>query len=82
MGKTAIALSSVLVLAPLITIRAQESPRATQTGGLETVVVARETKSDSVITIPPATEQRFNAKQKIGSGSGLGDLVSSAKRKK
>ncbi len=47
---------SILVLSSLATVHAQEGPTSVnRTGDLKTLVVTTETKSDSVITVPPAT---------------------------
>jgi hypothetical protein len=75
MGRVAIALLSVLVLVPLMTIRAQENAPANQIGPLKTVVVDRKATSKSVIAIPPATIQKSNLVNNRPGGSGT-DLTS------
>jgi hypothetical protein len=57
-----IVLFSILVVSSLTVVHAQEGHPTTvnRTGDLKTLVVATETKSDSVIAIPPVTSVRIN----------------------
>ncbi len=60
-----VVLFSILVVSSLTIIHAQEGHPTTvnRTGGLKTLVVATETKSDSVIAVPPATSVRINLRR-------------------
>jgi hypothetical protein len=54
---------SILAVSSLAMVRAQENPTTVKhTRDLKTLVVAAETKSDSVIAIPPATSVKFDLK--------------------
>lgn len=55
---------SIFLLSWVSAVYAQDSPAAVKLGDLKTVVVAKETKSDSVIAVPPATSVSFNPRNK------------------
>jgi hypothetical protein len=66
-----VVLFSILFVGSPSKVCAQDSHPATGTGGLKTLVVANETKSDSVIAVPPATLVHINLREQ---GTKVADL--------
>jgi hypothetical protein len=74
-----VVLFSILMVSSVGAVRAQEGrPRSVnRTGDLKTLVVATETKSDSVIAVPPATSVSMSLRGgKKGAGADTVDLPS------
>src|SRR5229473_2345628 len=69
-------LFSILVVSSLTTVHAQENPTTVNhTRDLKTLVVAAETKSDSIIAVPPATSVSMSLRgEKKTAGADAVDL--------
>jgi hypothetical protein len=68
---------SILVLSSLTILHAQDNPTAVNLGDLKTVIVTTETKSDSVIAVPPVTFVTANLRGgKKAEGADAVDLAS------
>ncbi|HXR33898.1 MAG TPA: hypothetical protein VFB10_01710 [Candidatus Dormibacteraeota bacterium] len=70
-----VVLFSALIVSSLAMVHAQDNPTAANLENLKTVIVATETKSDSVIAVPPVTFVTVNLRSgKKAAGSDAVDL--------